>query len=356
MSSADLTELLRAARPVAPEALRERVRALASAPAPEPAAGRPLRGLRLPRLRLAVPALAATAVAAAALVAVVRPGGDTGREATPSQQLELTAPEATARAGVGGTGLAQPPSAKASPSAADRATGAAPAPGAGRAVDYQAQIGLRVDDADALSSATARAQTIARSLGGYVVSVQYASSESGSAALVLRVPTAKVQQAIGQLTALGTITSQQVQIQDLQDQLDGLAKQIAVLRSRIAHLTALLADPGITEERRATLRAERDRLQASLRSARQESAGVTRQAALATIQLTLATEEGSGSPVPASRVHRTVDELGRILAWEGIALLYALVVAGPFAVAGLLAWLAVRLRRRSSETRLLAER
>ena len=42
MTSADLTELLRASRPVAPDTLRERVRAIAAAgPAPAPYARAP---------------------------------------------------------------------------------------------------------------------------------------------------------------------------------------------------------------------------------------------------------------------------------------------------------------------------
>jgi cytochrome c oxidase subunit IV len=44
-----------------------------------------------------------------------------------------------------------------------------------------------------------------------------------------------------------------------------------------------------------------------------------------------------------------------VLAWEAIALLYALVVAGPFLLLGLLTWLALRLRRRREEARLLAK-
>jgi len=44
-----------------------------------------------------------------------------------------------------------------------------------------------------------------------------------------------------------------------------------------------------------------------------------------------------------------------VLAWEGIALLYALVVAGPFILLGVLVWLALRLRRRQVETRLLEQ-
>src|SRR5262245_38630712 len=130
MSSADLTDLLRASRPTAPDSLRERVRTISSAPAPQ--TGRAWPAVRLPRLRLAVPALAATAVAAAALVAVIRPAHDqSGTEAferqTLTNQLDTTAGSPLQKA--------------ATPSLA--AGAATPAPSTGeRAVDYQAQIGI----------------------------------------------------------------------------------------------------------------------------------------------------------------------------------------------------------------------
>ena len=44
-----------------------------------------------------------------------------------------------------------------------------------------------------------------------------------------------------------------------------------------------------------------------------------------------------------------------MLAWEAIALLYALVVVGPFVIVGVLVWLVLRLRRRQVETRLLEQ-
>jgi hypothetical protein len=211
-----------------------------------------------------------------------------------------------------------------------------------------------VKDNDALSNATKRAMSIARGLGGYVVSAQYATSESGTAQLTLRVPSARVQDAIAQLTSLGKITSQQVQIQDLQEQLDALDKQVAVLRARIAHVTALLANPDLTAERRAQLEAERAQLQQALRGIRQQRAGTAQQAAFATIQLAMTTEEQSSAPVAASRLRRSLDQAGQILTWEGIALLYTLVVVVPFALVGALVWYTGRARRRSEEARLLA--
>jgi Domain of unknown function (DUF4349) len=356
MSSADVTGQLRATRPLAPEALRERVRAIAAAP-PVPSS---FPRVSVPHLRLAIPALAATALAAAGLIAVVRPQHQETSVVTakpPTTRSAVThanPPASTVPVFGAATDQAQQAQALAPATKQAPSVGAAPAPTTGRAVDYQAQIGVRVKDSEALSSATARAQAIARDLGGYVVSVEYASADTGNASLTLRVPTAKVQAAIAQLTALGTITSQQVQIQDLQDQLDRLARRIAVLRGRIAHITVLLANPDLTAERRAQLEADRTQLQNDLRSVRAQKAATSNRAALATIQLTLTTSERSITPVPASRIHRTLDKAGRIITWEGIALLYGLVVVAPLALVGMLGWFAARQRRRSIEARLLA--
>ena len=68
------------------------------------------------------------------------------------------------------------------PAAADTATiqKAAPGPVTGRAQRYVANLTLSVEDTDALSEATQRALSIARDLGGYVVSVQYATGDRWS--------------------------------------------------------------------------------------------------------------------------------------------------------------------------------
>jgi hypothetical protein len=348
MTSGDLTGQLRAARPVAPEALRVRVRELAASGAAP--AGR-LPSLRLPRLRLVLPLAVATAVAAAALVAAVHPEHRVSREAaTPS-------PSGTVTTRLGRVGPPPATSAGGSARAQDHAAAAAttaPSPTSGRAQDYQAQIGLEVKDDAALSEATRRAMTIARSLGGYVVAAQYASGSTGTAALTLRVPTDRVQDAITQLTALGRITSQQVQIQDLQVELDRLDRQIATLRDRVAHVTSLLADPELTSERRAELEEQRTRLQNVLRAVRQQRGATATRAALATIELTLAAREQSTTPAPASRWRRRLDEAARILTWEGVAFLYGVVVVVPFALLGGFGWLGVRARRRGSERQFLA--
>ena len=67
------------------------------------------------------------------------------------------------------------------------------------------------------------------------------------------------------LTGLGTIVSQQVQIDDLQGQVDELTKQETVLLERIAELSARIADPATDSESKATLEARRDAAAASSR-------------------------------------------------------------------------------------------
>ncbi len=50
-----------------------------------------------------------------------------------------------------------------------------------------------------------------------------------------------------------------------------------------------------------------------------------------------------------------LDNIKDVLAWEAIGLLYFVVVAGPFILVGFLVWLALRLRRRQVDTRLLEQ-
>ena len=214
MTSADLTELLRASRPVAPDALRERVRAIAAA---TPAAS-PLSRFRLPRLRLVVPAVAATALAAAALIAVVRPAHERSLQQA-AKQPRGRAETLTAQSARRPTRLqaqSQAPSATVDEPArriSARPAAAAPAPtsrprrrlpGADRPRGEGQRRALERHRAGAEDRA--RPRRLRRR--GRVRLVH-----SGSASLTLRVPTAKVQDAIAQLTALGKITSQQVQIQ-----------------------------------------------------------------------------------------------------------------------------------------------
>ena len=237
------------------------------------------------------------------------------------------------------------------PAAADAAT---PAPTTGRAQRYSAQLTLAVKDVDGLSDATQKALQITRDLGGYVVSVSYATSDTGVSSLTLKVPTANVQDALVRLTGLGKIVSQQVQIDDLQGQVDDLTKRETALRGQIARLSARLAATDLDAETRATLEARRDAARAELARVRTTRAQVNGEARYATIQLTLQTSQSATVvPVP-SRWDDALDRAAEILVAEATFVLYALVIVSPFALLALLVWLGHRGLRKRQEAELLS--
>jgi Domain of unknown function (DUF4349) len=298
-----LPELLREARPIAPAALRERVLALAT----EPAAGR--RSVPLRRLTFALAAAALVGIAVAgAIVGLTRsPGGPSRPQPLAAEAVRGSTPADSAKTFQGGAG--------------GRAAPASPAtfpPSTTRFQDYRASLQLQVEDAAALSDRTKRAMRIARRLGGFVSSVSFGTGgESGSASLVLRIPTPKVPVAVEQLSELGRIVGQNVSIVDVQRRIDAL-------RARVERSAG---------EARAAAQRE---LQRQLRQAR-----------LSSVALSLQTPPPvAAKPHHESRLHRTL----RI---EGEIALYGLVIGGPIAVLLALLWLGWRTARRVAERRLL---
>jgi hypothetical protein len=342
--SETLERELRAAKPAATAALRERVRTIA---AQEPEREPFLRRLSLRRFVLvATPATVVVALIAAGAIGLSRPGTDEsatfaeggGSDAAVTKTLEAVTREAAPVQ----EDSAAPPSAGALP------------PTQGGLQRYDAQLQLQVDGVDELSSATQQAMRITRSVGGTVSSVSYdaPSQGVGSAQLTLRVPVARVQQAIVQLSGLGTILSQRYGIEDLQPAADDLAQQIADTQARIAVLQESLRNNSLSPSERAVLQAQLAEARRQLRDLRAALEGTRAEARLATIQLGLTTEEIL--PAPAEE-EGALDGVLDVLRWEALALLYFLVVAGPFLLVALAVWFLLRLRRRREEARLLAQ-
>lgn len=354
MNVTEIVDELRVTRPQASDALRLQVQALASTPpvAPAPSLLERFRGRR--RLVLLLPATAALAVVSAIAIGVSQP--QSVREAGSTETRDDTFGAVTGPT----VGPSSESATDAARSALEKQVGVpagAPAvgPSSGRPQRYSAELQLEVPDADGLSEATQDALTIVRSLGGYAVSTSFGTSEqTGAASLVFRVPTAKVQDALVRLSALGTIVGQQVQIDDLGDQVSSLEQREAGLREQIARLTARLESQELAAEVRATLLARRASAQRELADVRAEAAAVNREASLATISLSLRTEDAAAIPATPSRLDRALDRTVDILAWEGIALLYFAVVAGPFLLLGAAAWAARRTQRRREDERLLS--
>ena len=316
-----IKEELRASRPVASVALRERVGALG----PEPT---PRRSFHWPSRRLVFGLSMAALLASLVAAGLTRGPG--------SQQLEGTRP--TVNHGASSAGAQRVPQPNAL-SAGEKTLSPATVPAANpaRLQRYQATLRLRVKDVDALSNATRRAMTLARSLGGYVGEVQYSTNagKRGGSRVVLRVPVGSVQAALTTLTGLGTILQQQTGILDVTRRADRESRQIAKLRKQLE-----TASPQ-----------EAPAIRAHLRTLQAKHVRLLRSANLARIVLTLTTPaQAAAAP---SRFHRTLDDAGGVLLRELQFLLYALVVVGPLLLLGGAGIVTARAARRRSDRRLL---
>ena len=101
-------------------------------------------------------------------------------------------------------------------------------------------LALRLAQRDAPSPTASSARCASRRRSAATPRRVHASSEAkvASADLVLKIPRAHVQEAITRLSALGTITSESVDIQDLQAGLNATDRTIARLQKQLADLRA----------------------------------------------------------------------------------------------------------------------
>jgi Domain of unknown function (DUF4349) len=351
MSSFDVMEQIRASRPSAPDALRERIRTIAAAE--QPARPPLLARFRPRRLALvAAPSFAVLAVLTAGAIGLARSGEPSIGRTAP----ELDAVTAT-QSNAYDESKAQAQLAPSAPSGAEAgaARNSAPAPTPGRAQRYEAFLRLRVSDADELSDSTQRALRLTRDLGGFVVSLQSNVPEQGTggAELTVRVPRERVQEAIVGFSELGTILAQQVRIDDLQGQVDSLNEQIADHVAEIARIRRQLARPNLPLDTRARLSARLAEAQRELRELRASRQQTTKEAAMATVTLSLTTEKSAAVPAGKSRLDRALEQAGEVLAWEAAAVVLFLVAVGPVALLAMLAWLGLRVARRRADDRLL---
>jgi hypothetical protein len=317
-----LAEELRAARPAAPEALRQRIRAL------EPPPRRSLE-LKLPWRRL-VPAVAiavlAAAVGVAGVLGIVHGSSAPHRAAVVNHGVALTQKGSAAPKAISGSFQF------------DDARRLAPGlPTTVRLQQYDASLRVRVHDQEELAKRTGQAMRLARKLGGYVAWANFSTpAKSGDSELQLQIPIGHVQAAIAAFSGYGTLLAQRIRLKDLQQRADTLAARIQRLRARIARGEGTAQD-------RARL--------AQLLHAR---ALTVKRAQMASLALTMVVGKAKkAAAAPPSRFHRTLDDAGSVLVRELELLLYALVVAGPLLAIGGAGILASRSVRRRSDERLL---
>jgi hypothetical protein len=210
---------------------------------------------------------------------------------------------------------------------------------------YGATLALRVPTPGGVSSGVQRALRIASALGGHPTSVHATSKgQNAHAELVLKIPRRNVQRAITRLSQLGTITGEQVDVQDLQPGVDATSRTIARLQRQLTNLRAQTQTPEIVRQIVA--------LTAQVAGLQRARATTIRTASFATVHLSLAT------PPAKAVVHHThrgpFHWLGQALLWLGIGAVYALVLAIPLVVLGVLIAFGVRTVRRRREDALLS--
>jgi hypothetical protein len=370
-----LVSALRASAPAAPEHLRQRI--LESAPAP-----RRRRSRRQRLLFVVVPAAVVLAVGAALVHGFVSSRSPRSADlaplaagkAIPHPAAGASSATSTAAYSAGQNTAAQSAHTVSSLKSKngktfDLAAGKAPARTLhgsveravaiprNRLVHAVASLEVGVKSAK-LSQATNEASQIVGSFGGYAQSVRFESSRQGygSAVLALRVPVQKAQAAIAKLSSLGRLLSQQVSTQDLQTKLTQENSGIGSLRRAIAVYVQALQSGTLSATERVTIQIRLNNARHALSQLRHARSGTLAAGETADISLLLTTQNHA-LVVPhhhgSSRFGRLLGSAAHYLAWEGIIVLYALVVISPLIVLGGLAWLLLRERRRREE-RLLA--
>ena len=315
MSQRDLVAELRAAHVEAPPEVRERVRLIAAA-APAP----PRRITWRRALVVVVP----VAAAIAATIVFTRPAKHPqvlrGEIATPAK----VAPSVGA-------------------ATSDRAAKAFSVPSpANRVQKYEASLSLRVEHARDVSDGVKRALRITTSFGGYSSSVHAETHGSRAVAdLKLRIPRARIQEAMAKLAQLGTITDENVSTVDQTALLNTTDRTIARLQKQLA---ALRAEPKSDENDRRIAA-----LVTRIQNLQRGEAATRRKAHFATVYLHLET------PLVTiqKHTHGPLHGVGVALTWLGIGAVYALAIGAPVALLLALFWFGVRVVSRRRENALL---
>ncbi|HEV7804537.1 MAG TPA: DUF4349 domain-containing protein [Solirubrobacteraceae bacterium] len=332
---------------------------------PQPREAPPAR--RAPRRWLLLPAAGSLAAAAVAVVVVL------GQQDSPDRISELASkppPALADRARSSGTADRSSSSARESapaggaPSSAGGNAAVAPAPSApnlpqsakilakpkvARKIERSADLVLRVSTRSVASTSEGVIRTVDR-FGGIVASSTSSSDDStGEATLDLRIPTARLDDALAALSRLGHVAERRQNLVDITGSFTSAQDRLSDARSERRGLLRALG--------RASTEQQIDSLRAHLRNVRSQIArlngnldALRRRADLSRVSVTVrgdgsaaaADDTGSGSWSPGDAARDAV----RVLEVMAGALLIALAVAAPLALLAALAALGVRAGRR----------
>jgi hypothetical protein len=339
---AELVAQLRDVPAAAPDSLRARVRALGEPDAPPTLRDRLVLVPWRRAVLLAAPVCVATLLSVAVVRGVVSSGSSRSGTVTAVAGAVSTTPERV------------PPV----PAPSTDQSGAFSSGSGGRPVDVDASMRIRVPDLDALTDRTREAMQIARSLGGYVASVQQETSagKPGEADLVLKVPVGHVDTALMRLSALGTVLDQSLSSVDLKQTLDQQRRRIRSLKLQIARIQQALRDPSLTADVRLRLRFQLEAARQSLTRLTGTNRATLREAALSDVTLALTTSRAASAVAKDhdGRAGRAVHEAVSFLAAAGAVALFLLIAVSPLLLLAAVWLYGTRAYRRREERRLLA--
>jgi hypothetical protein len=266
------------------------------------------------------------------------------------------AQQQTALRSVGGGQLSSPER-DAVGGAGSKPTVLLPGPTPGRYQDYEAWMTVRVQDLEGLTDQTNEAMRVVRSYGGYVASVEQSTTagQPGEADLVLRVPVAHVQDALVQLSRLGTVIERHLSVRDLNQVVAQQKTRILQLKLFIARATEALKG-SLPADVRLRLQLQLDEARRNLTRATNAGKATLRAASLSRISLTLTTQKAVALTKKHSegRIERAARDAGSFLAAAGAVVLFLLIVLSPVLVLVALGIWGARVYRTRMERRLLA--
>ncbi|MGH3024089.1 MAG: DUF4349 domain-containing protein [Gaiellaceae bacterium] len=349
-----LVRELRAGGPLAPAALLGRVSELGKEPV------RARRRVPVPRWRPAL-AIGLVLLLLAGMVATVALRGEGGDDDAGQADVPAAAPSPVApEAGDQEAGASAPYRNTLRKSQVTLDSGAGLVSGEDsidrrRATDVDLRVELRLRDADELADASGRAMAITRELGGWVASSDVdAGGREGEAALQLRVPVRRVEDAVVRLSELGTITGQRMVTTDLQGGIDVRDRRIEKLDRKIRITELRLESETLEPEERLRLEIRLERLHAARTDLARANARDRREAAIAELTLLLHTREApAGAEPEEGEAAGAARDALRLLGAVGVVALFAAIVLSPVLLLALLLWLAMRSRARRIETKLL---
>jgi hypothetical protein len=319
--------------------------------------GEPERPAAAPRKRrrFSLPLLTgslASAAVAAVVVVVILSGGRSGTDTLSSTSSSGVATVASE--------VAPPASADASRGASTTASPASPPAAAGgqpRRVERQAQLTVAIA-AGRFDAAAAQVPQIAAAANA-IVDTSRVSTDSmgGRANYTLRVPAARLNDTLAQLSKLGRVTARDETGYDItgavvstEDRLGDLRAERDSVRRQLAAET----DP----DKAAELGDRLNALRREVARVRGEAIRLQQRTSYATVSLTLderrAGDSGSGSDDDKGGIAGALDDAGNILGGMAAVGIVALAVALPIALLVVLLWKgAALLRRRRREAGLV---